>query len=335
MNDGVNTQVRLAERPLGVPDEKTWKIEDGSIPAPADGEVLVAVEQISIDPAMRAWLRDRRSYVEPIAIGELMRAQAVARVVESRHPDHAEGELVAGKFGVQQYAVAGADEITRVDSELAPAATWLGLLGYPGLTAYFGLFDVAKAQPGDVVLVSAAAGAVGSVFGQLAKLHGCRVIGIAGGPDKCAWLREISFDAAIDYKNEDVGKALRSAAPEGIDVYFDNVGGEILDLALTQLRLHARVVICGGMSGYNATEPPPGPQNYMSLLVNRASMIGMLVFDYEDRYGEAIEKLAGWLREGKLTAREQVVDGSVADFPEVLLMLFSGANTGKLVLEVA
>jgi NADPH-dependent curcumin reductase CurA len=335
MNDGANTKVRLAQRPLGLPDETTWQIEEGPIGSPADGELLVAVEQISIDPAMRAWLRDRRSYVEPMAIGELMRAQAVGRIVESGHPDYAEGELVAGKFGVQRYAITDVTDLTRVDPELAPPATWLGVLGYPGLTAFFGLFDVAKAEPGEVVLVSGAAGAVGSVFGQLAKLHGCRVIGIAGGPEKCAWLREIGFDAAIDYKNEEVGKALRAAAPDGIDVYFDNVGGEILDVALTQLRQRARVVICGGISGYNATEPPPGPKNYMSLLVNRASMIGMLVFDYEDRYAEAREKLAGWLREGKLTAREQVVKGHVGDFPDVLLMLFSGANTGKLVLEVA
>jgi NADPH-dependent curcumin reductase CurA len=334
MSGGNNKQVRLAERPVGLPDERTWDVGDAPMPAPADGEILVAVEQISLDPAMRGWLRDRRSYVEPVAVGEVMRAQAVARIVESRHPDYAEGELVAGRFGVQEYAVSDGTGVTRVDTDLAPASTWLGLLGYAGLTAYFGLFEVAKAQAGEVVVVSGAAGGVGSVVGQLAKLSGCRVIGIAGGPEKCDWLREIGFDAAIDYKNEDVAAGLKKAAPEGIDVYFDNVGGEILDLALAQLRMRARLVICGAISGYNATEPPPGPQNYMSLLINRASMIGMLVFDYEDRYAEAEEKLGNWLREGKLTAREQIVEGGVAEFPAALLMLFDGANTGKLILEV-
>jgi NADPH-dependent curcumin reductase CurA len=335
MSAQVNRQIRLAERPTGLPGDSTWELTEEAVPVPADGEVLVAVEYLSLDPAMRGYLNDVPSYAPPVQVGAVMRAAGVGRVVASRNPDYAEGERVIGAFGVQEHAVSDGRGLSRVDTSVASSPTWLGLLGYPGLTAYFGLFDVGRAQAGDTVVVSGAAGAVGSVVGQLAKIRGCRVVGIAGGAEKCAWLRdELGFDATIDYKSERVGRALHAAAPDGVDVYFDNVGGPVLDNVLAQLRRNARVVICGAISQYNATEGVYAPKNYLSLIVNRASMAGMLVFDYAERFPEAIEELLGWYQKGELVSREQVVGGGVAAFPEALLMLFAGANTGKLVLEV-
>jgi NADPH-dependent curcumin reductase CurA len=226
--------------------------------------------------------------------------------------------------------------VIKIDPSLAPAPTYLGTLGMTGLTAYFGLLDVAKVKEGETVVVSGAAGAVGSVVGQIAKIKGARAVGIAGGEQKCRWLvDELGFDAAIDYKSEDVRRALREHAPKGIDVFFDNVGGEILDVALTRLARGARIVICGAVSQYNATEGVRGPSNYLSLLVFRATMTGMVVFDYADRFGEAIAAIAGWMREGRIVSREHIVDGGVGAFPDALLKLFAGENTGKLVLRVS
>ncbi|WP_217361359.1 NADP-dependent oxidoreductase [Aeromicrobium stalagmiti] len=328
-------RVHLAARPFGLPDDSTWAIEETELPAPSDGEVLVRVTHLSLDPAMRGWLNDVRSYVPPVAVGEVMRAFGAAVVVESRDPAFAPGDAVTGILGVTDHAVLPGDQLTAIDLDVAPATTWLGALGMPGMTAWFGLFDVARAKPGDTVLVSGAAGAVGSVVGQLAKAHGCRVIGIAGGPEKGRWLTdELGFDAVVDYREGAVHRGVRAVAPEGIDVYFDNVGGEMLDSALRVLRLGARIAICGAISTYNATEPPPGPAHYMSLLVNRASMAGFLVFDYEDRYGEAVDGIRAMLDAGTLVAREHVVAGGVDAFGDTLLMLFSGGNTGKLVLEL-
>jgi len=236
---------------------------------------------------------------------------------------------------VQQYAASDGKGVRKVDTRAVPLPRYLGALGMPGLTAYFGLLDIGKPQPGETVVVSAAAGAVGSVVGQIAKIKGCRVVGIAGGADKCRYLvDELRLDAAIDYKSEDVKEALKRHCPDGIHVYFDNVGGEILEAALARLALRARIVICGAISQYNSTTGVKGPANYMSLLVNRASMTGMVVFDYADRYGEALRDMAGWVAAGKLKAKEDVVPGGVAAFPEVLLKLFSGENTGKLVLQL-
>jgi len=255
-------------------------------------------------------------------------------VLSSGHDGFSAGDHVGGMFGVQEYAVTDARGATKIDPDLAPLPTFLGALGMTGMTAYFGLLDVGHPRDGDTVVISGAAGAVGSVAGQIAKLKGCRVIGIAGGPEKCAWLTdELGFDAAIDYKSQDVAGALRRHAPDRVDVYFDNVGGEILDAVLTRLARGARIIICGGVSQYNA-ERVQGPSNYMALLVARATMTGMVVFDYADRYNEARTELSGWLREGRLVAREQIVRGSVADFPDTLLSLFRGENTGKLVLEL-
>ncbi len=328
-------QVRLAARPTGLPDADTWEIHEEELAPLADGEVLVRVSHLSLDPAMRGWLNDVRSYVPPVGLHEVMRAFGIGTVLESRHPDLAVGDTVAGTLGAADHAVLPGTALQPVDLSVAPAATWLGALGMPGMTAWFGLFDVCAAQPGDTVLVSGAAGAVGSIVGQLAKAHGCRVIGVAGGPEKVRWLTEdLGFDAAVDYRAGGVHRALRAAAPDGIDVYFDNVGGELLDSALRLLRRKARIAICGAISTYNATELPPGPAHYMSLLVNRARMEGFLVFDYEDRFPEAVADIVARLQDGSLIAREHVVTGGVDAFGDTLLMLFSGANTGKLVLEV-
>lgn len=331
----VNRQVRLAQRPVGRTDNSTWQITTGPIPDPAEDEFTVRVEYVSLDPAMRGWLDDVRSYVPPVGIGEVMRAHGVGRVQASRHPKYQVGQLVSGLFGVRDYAVSDGTDVVVVDESLAPAPVWLGALGYPGMTAYFGLTDVGRMRPGDTVVVSGAAGAVGSLAGQIARLSGCRVIGIAGGPQKCAWLTdELGLDAAIDYKAGSVGRALHEAAPRGIDVYFDNVGGDTLNSALAILRRHARVVLCGAISGYNATDPPPGPSRYLSLLVNRASMTGFIVFDYAQRFGEAQAALSNWIRRGDLITREQVETGGVEAFGRALNMLFDGANTGKLVLQL-
>lgn len=338
--DGENRQIRLAARPAGVPGPETWEQTSEPVPGPEEGQVLVQVEYLSLDPAMRGWMRDQRSYMPPVGIGEVMRAGGAGRVVASRHERLHEGDFVTGMTGAQEYAALPGQALTPVDPSLAPLPRYLGALGMTGMTAYFGLLDIGQPAAGETVVVSAAAGATGSVAGQIAKLKGCRVIGIAGGSEKCAWLTgELGFDAAIDYRagqspGTAVATGLREHAPDGIDVYFDNVGGGILDACLARLARHARVVICGAISTYNATEATPGPSNYMSLLVNRARMQGFLVFDYADRFPAAAEEMAGWLRDGRLHAREEIVTGGIGAFPEALLRLFRGENTGKLVLEV-
>lgn len=332
----INRQLRLAARPVGQPRPTDWEHVEEPVGEPGDGELLVQVLYLSIDPAMRGWMNAGKSYIRPVEIGEVMRAGAVGRVIASRHPDFAIGDHVSGTFGVQEYCVSDGRGVTTVDPALAPLPMYLGTLGMTGLTAYFGLLDIGRPLPGQTVVVSGAAGAVGSVVGQIAKILGCRVIGIAGGERKCrSVVDELGFDAAIDYQAEDVRKALRRHAPDGVDVYFDNVGGDILDAVLTRLARGARIVICGAVSQYNNTEPVKGPSNYMSLLVNRASMTGMVIFDYADRYSEAIAELAEWRAAGRLRSMEDVVSGGVAAFPETLLRLFRGENLGKLVLKVA
>ncbi|HEY2217581.1 MAG TPA: NADP-dependent oxidoreductase [Solirubrobacteraceae bacterium] len=328
-----NRQVRLAARPSGLPKPSDWDLVEQPLPTPDDGEFVVEVSHISLDPAMRGWMNAGASYIEPVEVGDVMRAGCVGRVSASAHSGFAVGEHVYGTFGVQQHALSDGKGTIKIDPSLAPLPTYLGTLGMTGLTAYFGMLDVGKMQEGDTVVVSGAAGAVGSVAGQIGKLKGARVIGIAGGREKCDWLvHELGFDAAIDYKSEDVRKTLRTHAPDGVDVFFDNVGGEILDAVLTRLARGARIVICGAVSQYNNTEPVRGPSNYMSLLVFRASMIGMVVFDYAARYSEAMAEIAGWMNEGLIVSREDIVQGDVEDFHDTLLKLFDGANVGKLVL---
>jgi NADPH-dependent curcumin reductase len=327
-----NHQVRLAARPAGLPKATDWEFTSEAVPAPGPGQFVVAISHLSIDPAMREWMNARASYIAPVEIGAVMRAGGIGRVTASEHPGFAVGDYVYGAFGVQDYALSDGRGVIKLDTEAVSPTLYLSALGTTGLTAYFALLDVGRVKPGDVVVVSGAAGAVGSVAGQIAKIKGCRVIGIAGGPEKCRTVvEEFGFDAAIDYRTGNLRKALREHAPDGVDVYFDNVGGETLDTVLTCIARGARIIICGAISQYNEAQVR-GPANYMMLLVARASMTGMLVFDYADRYPEAMAELAGWYRSGRLVSREQVVHGSVRDFPATLLMLFEGANTGKLIL---
>ncbi len=334
--DAVNHQVRLAARPVGLPKPTDWDHTEDAIPQPDDGEVLIAIKYLSLDPAMRGWMNEGRSYVPPVGIGEVMRAGGAGEVIESRHSRFAPGDHVTGVTGVQEYAAISGENLIKVDPDVAPLPVHIGTLGMPGMTAYFGLLEIGRPQPGDTVVVSGAAGAVGGIVGQIAKLKGCQVVGIAGGEAKCSHaVAQLGFDATIDYKSDDVTQSLRQRCPDGIDVYFDNVGGEILDAALANLARGARVVLCGAISQYNATEGMRGPANYMSLLVNRASMTGFLVFDFADRYREAAAEMAQWLAAGKLKTFEDVATGGVQSFPDTLLRLFRGENTGKLVLEVA
>jgi NADPH-dependent curcumin reductase len=333
--DGMNHQFKLAARPVGLPKADGWKYVEVPLGEPGEGEVLVKVLYLSLDPAMRGWMNDARSYIAPVGIGEVMRALGVGKVVASKHPALNVGDHVSGMLGVQEYAVVHGGAVMKVDPALAPLPVYLSTLGMTGMTAYFGLLDIGRPQEGETVVVSGAAGAVGSLVGQIAKLKGCRVVGIAGGEEKrCCVTDEFGFDACIDYKADDVGAALREHCPKGIDIYFDNVGGDILDAALAHLARHARVVICGAISQYNATEAVQGPSNYLSLLVNHASMTGFVVSDYVARFAEGGAEMAGWLAAGKLVSREDVAEG-FENFPDTLLRLFRGENTGKLVLKVA
>lgn len=330
----INHKFELAARPVGLPKRSDWNYKQESVRNLADGELLVKILYISLDPAMRGWMNDSKSYIPPVAIGETMRALALGRVLASKNANFAVGDHVYGPLGVQEFAITNGAAVIKVDPRLAPLPVYLGVLGMPGMTAYFALLDIGRPQPGQTVVVSGAAGAVGSVVGQIAKIKDCRAVGIAGGAKKCQYLvKELSFDAAIDYKTEPVAKALQKHCPRGIDVYFDNVGGDILDAALTQLARGARVVICGAISQYNNTTPIKGPSNYLSLLVNRASMTGFLVSDYANRFAEAAREMAGWIASGKLKSREDIVEG-LDKFPETFLKLFTGENFGKLILKL-
>ena len=334
--DAVNHQVRLAARPVGLPKPSDWDFTEEPVAEPGEGEVLVKVRYLSLDPAMRGWMNDARSYIAPVGIGEVMRAPGAGEVIASRHPSLSEGDQVTGLLGAQEYAAVSGDAVMKVDTSLAPLPVYLSTLGMPGMTAYFGLLDIGQPKEGETVVVSGAAGAVGGVVGQIAKLKGARAVGIAGGPEKCRHVvEELGFDAAIDYKAGDLAKALHQNCPDGIDVYFDNVGGEILDATLAQIRRHARVVICGAISQYNAEGGMRGPSNYMSLLVNHASMAGFVIFDYFDRLAEGGKEMGAWLAAGKLKSFEDIATGGIERFPDTLLRLFKGENLGKLVLEVS
>ncbi|NPC55402.1 NADP-dependent oxidoreductase [Caenimonas soli] len=335
-----NHQVRLAKRPTGTPTREDWSFTTEPVAEPAAGGVLVKTLALSLDPAMRGWMNDAKSYIPPVGIGEVMRAGGIGKVIASQNPQYAVGDLVSAGLGIQEYLALAEDQIKRngmfkIDPRMGSITQWLNVLGMPGMTGYFGLLDVGQPRPGDTVVVSGAAGAVGQTVGQLAKIKGCRVVGIAGGRAKCDWVvSELGFDACIDYKAGNVKADLKQHCPKGVDIYFDNVGGEILDDVLARIGRGARIIICGAISQYNNTTPIQGPKNYLSLLVNRARMEGMVVFDYAERFPIAVAELAGYLKDGRMKSKEDVVQG-LETFPEALMKLFTGENFGKLVLQVA
>lgn len=329
----MNKQVVLEKRPIEFPSQDTWSWSEAEIPNISDGEFLVKVKYISLDPAMRGWMNDQKSYVKPIELGEVMRAGGVGEVIQSRHERFAVGDFVCGLTGVQQYCLTEGKGFYHVDPKSVPLQTYLGLLGMPGFTAYFGLLDIGAPQEGETVLVSAAAGAVGSAVGQIAKIKGCRVVGVAGGAKKCDYVvNELGFDACVDYKNEDIYVEIKKHCPQGIDIYFDNVGGIILETALAQLNFKGRIPLCGAISQYNAASIK-GPRNYLSLLVNSAKMEGFIVMNYSKRYPEAMAQLAAWYSEGRLKSNEHIEVG-IDQFYSAFCKLFSGEKMGKMVLKV-
>lgn len=331
-----NRQWVLQRRPRGMVSPDDFALRTAPIPEPAEGELLVRTLWLSFDPTQRGWMEDRPSYLPPVAIGEVMRASVVGQVERSRHPGFREGDLVFGLGGWQEWFTvpgAGFPGVQKVPPGVPPS--WmLGVLGVTGVTAYFGLLDLGEPRPGETVLVSGAAGATGSVAGQIARIQGCRVVGIAGGPAKCRWVTERArFDACIDYKHEDVSRRIGALCPQGLDVYFDNVGGEILEAALDHLALRARVVLCGGISGYSDVESRPGPRNLMNLVIRRARMEGFIVIDYFGRRAEAVQQLAAWVQAGEIVHEEDVQEG-FEHIPATLVRLFTGQNLGKQLLRL-
>ena len=330
-----NQHILLAARPRGEIKPTDFELVDAPMPEAGEGEVLVESRYLAVEPAMKGWMEARVDYVAPLHIGDVMRGHGVGCVLESRHPDFAVGEMVSGALGWRRYLATDGKAIplNKVPAGVEPAAA-LNVLGLTGLTAYFGMLDIGKPKAGDTVLVSGAAGATGSVAGQLARIAGARVIGIAGGKDKCDWLvSELGFDGAIDYKSEDVEQRIAELCPDGLNVYYDNVGGDILDFALAKLAQGARVVLCGGISRYNQTGAIPGPVNYFNLIYRRARMEGFIVSDYASRFGEAVEVLAKHLGSGELRHRETILQG-FTQLPQALMNLFTGGNIGKQLVEV-
>jgi NADPH-dependent curcumin reductase CurA len=330
-----NRIVKLARRPKGMVTREDFRIEDGPVPEPGPGEFRVGIEYISLDPAMRGWMNDAKSYVPPVGLGEVMRSYSAGIVDKSNNPAFKVGDAVQGVLGVQRYAISNGQRVVKLDLTQAPLQRWIGGLGMPGWTAYFGLLEVGQPKAGETVVVSAASGAVGAIVGQIARIKGCRAVGIAGGPDKCRYVKdELGFDACVDYKAGNLAADLKAACPNGIDVYFENVGGEILDTVLLQMNLRGRIPVCGLISAYNATSVPEGPKNLRFILIQRLRMQGLLVFDWIDRVPEAIAQLGAWSKEGKLKMREDVREGGLDAFPDVLNLLYTGGNNGKLVLKV-
>ena len=328
-----NGQWLLAARPVGMVKESDFEYVETDIPKAFDGTLVVRTLYLSFDPTQRGWMEDRESYLPPVAIGEPMRSSGVGQVIESRLDGFEVGDFVHGLLGWQEYAFCGPG-MSKVPEGM-PITLPLHVLGLTGLTAYFGMLEIGKPKPGETVVVSGAAGATGSIAGQIARIQGARVIGIAGGPTKCAWLAdEARFDAVIDYKSENVAERLRELCPDGIDVYFDNVGGDILDAALALLAMRARVVLCGGISRYSDEKLAPGPSNYMNLIIQRARMEGFIIIDYVARFAEGAAELAGWLGEGQLVYAEDVQEG-FENTPKAFLRLFSGKNLGKQLLKLA
>ena len=332
-----NRQWLLAKRPHGMVGKDNFEYAETPIPQVGAGQVLVRNLYFSFDPTQRGWMEDRPSYLPPVQLGEPMRAGSVGQVVESEHADFAKGDLVQTTGGWQDFVVVEPGSsplgLNKLPDGITPTLA-LSVLGVTGLTAYWGLLDLGMPKAGDTVLVSGAAGATGSVAGQIARIKGCRVVGIAGGPDKCRWLTETArFDAAIDYKSEDVGARIAELCPNKIDVFFDNVGGDILEASLNNLNMRSRVVLCGGISGYNDTEPAPGPRNLMNLVVSRSRMEGFIVIDYMDRSHIAVPELLGWIQSGELVHQVDVQEG-FDNIPDTLNRLFTGRNLGKQLLTI-
>ena len=331
-----NKKIILKSRPVGLPSESCWSIETSPIVSPGEGEILVRIIYVSVDPAMRGWINDVPSYIPPVAVGETMRALGVAQVVSSNSAEYKSGDYVCGMFGVQQYAVLCPDASTyKVESEEDKLAMHLSVLGMPGMTAYFGLTEIGMPRTGDTVLVSGAAGAVGSLVGQISKYKGCRVVGIAGGAEKCRYLVEsLGFDEAIDYKSmDDLEGAIHMVCPQGVDVFFDNVGGDILDAAILNLCKGARIVACGAISQYNEVSSTVHKIDYLPILFSSSRLEGFVILDYQHRYSEGICQMSEWLESGVIKNKEDIYEG-IEEFPNVLLKLFNGENFGKLVLKV-
>ncbi|MEZ5354990.1 MAG: NADP-dependent oxidoreductase [Bryobacteraceae bacterium] len=328
-------RVVLAARPSGVPTESDFRLEESPVPDPADGEFLIESVYLSVDPYMRGRMRDVASYAAPLQLGEVMTGGGVGRVAASRNPRYAVGDWVEGMTGWQTHLVTRGAGFRKIDPTLAPPSTALGVLGMPGLTAYFGLLEVGAARAGDTVVVSGAAGAVGSAVGQIAKIAGCRVVGIAGSDDKVAWLTgDLGFDAAFNYKTEsDYRARIRDLCPSGVDVYFDNVGGPISDAVMPSLAQGARVAVCGQISQYNNEQAEQGPRQWFHLIVKRARVEGFLVFDFANRYDEGRERLTGWVRAGRIQYREHFEDG-IERMPAAFIGMLGGANTGKMLVRV-
>ena len=328
----LNKQIKLAKRPEGLPKPETWTLEENNLREINEGEILIKNHFLSLDPAMRGWINSSRSYIPPVQIGEVMRAGTVGEIIKSKNKSFELGTFVSGWGGVQEFKISDGLGFYKVDVKKSPPERYIGTLGMPGMTAYFGILDEGKIKKDETVLVSGAAGAVGSIVGQIAKIKGCKVIGIAGGKNKCDYIiNELGFDGAIDYKNENLINGIKRNCSNGIDVFFDNVGGEILDSALIFLRKNARVVLCGAISQYNKN--PIGPKNYLSLLVNRASIKGMIVFDYADRYKIAMEQIEKWIVSGEIKSKEDIYEG-IENFHEIFLKLFNGKKLGKLILKI-
>ncbi|MCA9247875.1 MAG: NADP-dependent oxidoreductase [Planctomycetales bacterium] len=331
-----NRQILLVSRPQGIPEPENFRLVETLLGDPAEGQFLVRTHYLSVDPYMRGRISDRKSYADPVALGALMVGGTVGTVVASRHDRYREGDVVVGDWGWQEYALTDGAGVYRFDTSLAPMSTAVGVMGMPGLTAYAGLLEIGKPNEGETVFVTGAAGAVGSLVGQIAKLKGCYVAGSAGSPSKVEHLtKELGFDAAFNYKDsQDYAAAIAEACPQGIDVFYDNVGGPVSDAAFTHINLHARVVICGQIDQYNAEQPPQGPRLLWNLIVKRARVEGFLVFDHGHLYRQAQRDISGWIKEGKIKYRETIVDG-LENAPAAFIGLFHGENLGKQLVRLA
>ncbi len=329
-----NKQFLLVSRPTGAPSLDNFKLVNAEVPQPRDGEVLVRTQYLSVDPYMRGRMTDRKSYVPPFALNEVVSGGGVGEVIESRSNKFKVGDIVSGNFPWKLFSVVADQALQRVDPELLPVSTALGVLGMPGLTAYFGLLEIGKPQPGETVVVSGAAGAVGTVVCQIAKLKGCRVVGIAGSDEKCDYCKdELGVDTMVNYKTADLKRELREACPDGVDVYFDNVGGDISDLLLNMINHGSRTIICGQIALYNLEKPEPGPRVQPHLLVNSSLMQGFIITDYAAQYEKGVRQLAQWIGEGKLKYTENIVEG-FENTPRAFLGLFSGENLGKQLVKI-